>query len=270
MSSVGIENILKRDRVIVAFSLTLITLGAWGYTLYLAQTMDMGGLSTSTSISMEMVMPMNASWSALDFFLMFIMWSVMMVAMMVPSASPMITIFANVNRKRSENNRPFVPTMIFLSGYILLWSLFSVGATVSQWALHEAAVLSPMMRATSPILGGMLLLIAGLFQFTSLKESCLSNCKSPLSFIMTNWKEGKKGALKMGVHHGAYCVGCCWALMALLFVSGVMNILWIAVLSIFILIEKVLPSSNWPWLAWTTGTVLSIWGVFMIVNGFGV
>ncbi len=215
----------------------------------------------------NMAMPRMQPWSVLDFFLMFLMWAVMMVAMMVPSTAPMMLIFASVNRKRSANDAPFVPTGVFVLGYLVVWSVFSVAATTVQWGLHEYALLSPMMSTNTPILGGVVLVTAGVFQWTSMKEVCLSHCQSPLGFIMTHWREGPRGAFLMGLHHGAYCVGCCWALMVLIFVGGIMNLLWIAVLAIFVLLEKVVQKTSW--LARVSGGFLVACGVFMLATGLG-
>jgi predicted metal-binding membrane protein len=195
---------------------------------------------------------------------MFLMWAVMMVAMMVPTAAPMILIFANVNRKRQEQERPYVPTAVFLSGYLLVWTGFSVLATLAQWGLHEAALLSPMMVSTSSILGGILLLAAGIFQWTPLKYACLKHCRSPLSFLMTDWREGYRGALIMGLKHGSYCTGCCWFLMALLFVAGVMNLLWVATITAFVLVEKAVPRGDL--VGRIAGVALCIAGLIMLVQ----
>lgn len=216
----------------------------------------------------NMAMPMMQSWNTIDFLLMFIMWAVMMVAMMVPSAAPMVLMFASVNRKHREKDVPYVPTVVFVLGYLVVWSVFSIAATTAQWGLHEASLLSAMMSSSTPVLGGLLLISAGVFQWTPMKDACLSHCKSPLGFIMTHWKEGKWGAFLMGLHHGAYCVGCCWALMALLFVNGVMNLLWIAFLAAFVLLEKVMYKTSW--LPRVTGGLLVAWGLFILVITFSV
>ena len=164
----------------------------------------------------------------------------MMVAMMLPSAAPMIMAFVAVNERRRSSARPFVPVSIFLLGYLGVWTAFSAVAAVAQWRLHEAALLSSTMAATSPVLSGGLLIAAGVFQWTPMKRACLKGCRSPLSFLMSEWREGAAGALVMGLRHGALCVGCCWVLMALLFVAGVMNLLWVAVIALFVLAEKIL------------------------------
>jgi predicted metal-binding membrane protein len=176
-----------------------------------------------------------------DLVLLWVMWAVMMVAMMVPTATVMVLTFATVNRRRRARSGPYAPTAIFLAGYVVVWAGFSVVATLAQWGLHEAALLSPMMVGTSSTLGGLLLLAAGLFQWTPVKRACLTHCRSPLAFLMTEWREGRRGALVMGLRHGMFCTGCCWFLMALLFVAGVMNLLWVAALTAFVLIEKVVP-----------------------------
>jgi predicted metal-binding membrane protein len=184
--------------------------------------------------------------------------------MMIPSAAPMILTFALVQRKRREWERPFVPAGIFLLGYLVVWTGFSALAAVAQWMLHAQALLSPMMVGTSPILGGALLVTAGIFQWTPLKNACLAHCRSPLDFLMTGWREGKCGALAMGLKHGAYCTGCCWFLMALLFVAGVMNVWWIAILSTFVLLEKVVP--NGLLLGKVAGVLFAVWGMWMMVK----
>ncbi|MFQ5788944.1 MAG: DUF2182 domain-containing protein [Acidobacteriota bacterium] len=230
-----LEAVLKRDRTIVMTGLFGVAVLAWVYMFHLAW--DMKGMDMSA----EMAMPQMQAWDAMNLILLFVMWAVMMVAMMVPSAAPLILLFAKVNRQKRERQDPVVPTAVFLLGYLLVWAGFSAAATLAQWGLHSAALLSPMMMSTSPLLGGMLLIGAGIFQFTPLKRACLVHCRSPLGFLMTEWREGKLGALIMGVKHGTYCVGCCWILMALLFVAGVMNLLWVATITAFVLVEKVIP-----------------------------
>lgn len=230
-----LEAVLKRDRALVLAGLVAISMLAWTYLVYLAWQMP------RMEMAMDMAMPHLQAWGAVDFILMFAMWSVMMIAMMVPSASPMILTYAAVNRRRREKKETFVSTGTFLLGYLLVWMGFSAVATLAQWGLHTAALLSPMMVSTSPVFGGVLLVAAGIFQWTPLKYTCLTRCRSPLGFFMTEWRDGSWGALRMGLRHGVDCVGCCWVLMALLFVAGVMNLLWIAAIAAFVLIEKVFP-----------------------------
>ena len=203
-------------------------------------------------------------WSTATLVPLFLMWAEMMVAMMIPSAAPMILTFAMVNRKRREQERPFVPTGIFLLGYLAVWTGFSALAAAAQWILHAKALLSPIMVGTSPLLGGALLIVAGIFQWTPFKNACLSHCRTPLGFLMTDWQEGKRGAFTMGLKHGAYCTGCCWFLMALLFVAGVMNIWWIGIITVFVLLEKVAPEALA--LGKITGVALALWGVMMLLG----
>ncbi len=238
-----------------------ITALAWLYMVREARVMNVTGVCHCAGLKMSG--PDMQAWSAAQLVPLFLMWAEMMVAMMIPSAAPMILTFATVNRKRREQERPFVPTGIFLSGYLVAWTAFSALAAVAQWALHATALLSPMMVSTSPVLGGVLLIAAGVFQWTPLKNSCLTHCRSPLSFLMTDWREGKAGAFAMGLKHGAYCTGCCWFLMALLFVAGVMNMWWVAIISILVLAEKVLPKGLW--LGKIAGVFLATWGIWMLV-----
>ena len=192
-----------------------------------------------------MPMPAPHPWAPLDVALLFLMWAVMMVAMMLPSAAPMILLVASVNRGRRERASPAAPTAIFAAGYLLVWTGFSAAAALAQAALHQAALLSPAMATTSPVLGGVLLLVAGIYQWLPLKSACLGRCQSPLGFLGSEWREGHRGALVMGVRHGLFCLGCCWALMALLFVAGVMHLAWVAGIAALVLVEKVVPGGRW-------------------------
>jgi predicted metal-binding membrane protein len=192
------------------------------------------------------------------------MWAVMMVAMMVPAASPMILIFATINRRRAVLGTPAVPTMIFLAGYLAIWWAFSVVAAAAQLGLQQASLVSVGSLKAAPMVGGLLLLGAGFYQFTPLKQACLARCQSPLGFILSEWREGRGGAFLMGLRHGGYCVGCCWALMALLFVAGVMNLIWVAALAALVLVEKVLPWERV--VSWTTGALLVGWGMWVLVR----
>lgn len=184
-------------------------------------------------------------WTTLDFALTFAMWTVMMVGMMVPSATPTALIYAAVARKAALQGAVLAPTIIFVSGYVAVWTVFSLLATVIQWGLEWAALLSPMMASTSPSLGATLLVGAGVYQLTPMKAACLRHCRAPAQFISQHWRPGRAGAFHMGIIHGAYCLGCCWILMGLLFLGGVMNLLWIAGITITVLAEKVLPFGNW-------------------------
>ena len=210
--------------------------------------------------------PTPGPWSTVTLIPLFLMWSEMMVAMMLPSATPMILTFAKVQRNRREQERPYVATGIFAFGYLAVWTGFSAIAAVMQWALHAKALVSPMMVSTSPLLGGALLIAAGIFQWTPIKNSCLSHCCSPLNFLMTGWREGKWGAFIMGLKHGVFCAGCCWFLMLLLFVAGVMNIWWIAIITVLVLLEKIAPRGLF--LGRIAGGVFVGWGVWMIVGKF--
>lgn len=257
----GLEAVLQRDRLVLGASLALIGILAWAYTVYLAWDMQGSAESLAGCVCMGIAMPNPRAWGIADLSTLAAMWIVMMVAMMVPSAAPMVLIFAQVNRQRREAERPYVPTGLFLLGYLVVWSAFSVLATLAQWGLHAASLLSPMMESTSPVLAGALLIAAGAFQWTSWKHACLTHCRSPLSFILTDWRDGAGGALVMGIRHGTYCLVCCWALMGLLFAVGVMNLAWIAVLTIFVLVEKVTPQGKL--VSRAAGVVLGAWGVWM-------
>ena len=253
------ENVLRRDRIVVLSGLAVITTLSWAYMSSLAsemRNMDMG--------AEMMTMPRMQAWGIADFGLTFGMWAVMMVAMMTPAAAPMILMFAGVNRRRREQQGSYVPTSVFLAGYLVVWATFSVLATAAQWGLHAVSLLSPMMAITSPLLGGVLLLAAGIYQWTPLKHACLSKCRSPLGFVMNEWREDGWGAFLMGLKHGGYCTGCCWSLMVLLLVAGVMNLLWVATIAGLVLLEKVAPAGDR--LGRVAGVVLVGWGVWMVAG----
>ena len=257
-ASSALEQVLKKDRIVVIAAILVIAAIAWAYTVYVAGT----GVG---DMQMGMGMADMRSWSSADFGLMYVMWVVMMVAMMAPSASPMILMFAAVNRRRMEQEAPYVPTGAFLAGYLVVWAMFSVGATLGNWGLHQASLLSSMMGAsTSSYLGGALLLMAGAFQWSPLKYACLKQCRTPMGFLMTSWRDGHRGALRMGLEHGTYCLGCCWSLMLLLFVLGIMNLVWIAALAAFVLAEKVAPKGEW--VSRVTGVLLVGWGIWTIAS----
>jgi predicted metal-binding membrane protein len=257
----ALESALRRDRAIVLTGLVALVVVAWLYLVHLAGDMS----EMERHAAMGMVMPRMEPWSGVELLLLFAMWSVMMVAMMTPSATPMILMFSAMNRRRAEHQGPVVRTGLFILGYLTAWLAYSAAAAVAQWVLHGLAVLSTAMVSTSPYLGGGLLLAAGVFQWTPLKRACLTACRSPMGFLMTEWREGRAGALIMGCRHGVYCVGCCWVLMALLFVAGVMNLLWVAAIAAFVLVEKVVPAGERVGQA--AGVILTLAGVAMIVRG---
>ncbi len=220
-----------------------ITTAAWIYVVVEAHrmaNMSMGMTDHSMMATMHAMAGVQP-WTATEFDLRLLMWAVMMVAMMVPTAVPMTLVYAAVARKAAAQNNPVAPTFVFVAGYIAMWSLFSVAATAAQWQLDRAALLSPMMVSNSVLLGSALLIVAGVYQLTPLKHACLKHCRAPAQFLSQNWHSGTAGAFRMGLRLGAYCLGCCWILMGLLFVGGVMNLLWIAAISAFVLIEKTVP-----------------------------
>jgi predicted metal-binding membrane protein len=200
--------LLRRDRWVIIAGLAGIGVVSWGYLAYEAQRMYATGVCSCAG--MKMGGPDTATWSAGTILPLFLMWAEMMVAMMVPTVAPTVLLFAQLNRKRREQERPYVPAAVFLGGYLAMWTLFSLAIAVAQWALHGAALLSPMMEGQSAWLGGGLLLAAGLFQFTPWKHACLRHCRSPLDSLLTGWREGRWGAFAMGWRNGAYCTGCCW------------------------------------------------------------
>lgn len=239
----------RRDFWAITVSLTGVTALCWLYLLAMAK--DMCCLQIPT-------------WDTAYFGMMFSMWAIMMVGMMVPSAAPMILIYAAVARKAEKQGTPIASAWAFTLGYLFMWTVFSLAVTLAQWQLDKAALLSPLMVSNSPKFGASLLIAAGIYQWLPVKDNCLTHCRSPFHFISTHWRPGKIGALLMGISHGTFCIGCCWALMLLLFVGGVMNILWIAAITIFVLLEKVLPLGKHG--GKFTGILMVIAGVVMFFN----
>ncbi|MGH6849964.1 MAG: DUF2182 domain-containing protein [Methylocella sp.] len=250
MTETLLEVLLRRDRIIVAVALAALIALAWTYLLWLAADMEMGEMDMAgfrmIPAGTGLMMPASTPWKAVEFAYVFAMWAVMMAGMMTPSAAPMILIYARVGRQASAQGKPFAATGWFATGYLLTWAGFALVATVAQWALERMALLDPMMAGTSRVFGGIVLITAGIYQWTPLKDTCLAQCQSPLLFIHRHggFHRDPSASLALGLHHGAHCVGCCWALMALLFVGGVMNVLWIAAISAFVLIEKIVPAGR--------------------------
>jgi predicted metal-binding membrane protein len=264
MTDATLESLLRRDRAIVVGALATLTILAWAYTLWLAKTMNPMPQTEMAHVG-AMLAPAFKPWTATDFVVMFVMWTVMMVGMMTPSASPMILVYARVGRQAALQGKPLAATGYFASGYLLAWTVFSLVATVGQWLLGRAALLTPMMATANDVAGALVLIAAGLFQWTPAKDACLKHCQSPLGFILQwgGFKRDAFGSLSLGFQHGLYCIGCCWALMALLFVGGVMNIVWIAGLTVFVLAEKVVPLGRV--ISRVSGAVLIAWGILLLL-----
>ena len=258
-----LEAVLRRDRWIVVGALVLVIVFAWIWIVLGAATGMSAAAMTRMAGMPDMDMMMErAVWTLGYAGLIFAMWWVMMVAMMLPGAAPMLLLFARVNRAQKARDRPYVATGIFAAGYLAAWGGFSALAAGSQWGLEQFDLLGPMMTTTSYWLGGVILLAAGLWQLTPVKGVCLRHCRSPLSFIARKWRPGRLGAFRMGLEHGTFCLGCCWFLMGLLFFGGIMNLFWIAGLAGFVLLEKTIPMGHW--LARIAGVGLVAWGALML------
>jgi predicted metal-binding membrane protein len=227
-----------RDRLIVWACIALITVLAWAYLLHLDR--EMSSSMAHDRMMAEMGMTIDMPRTSADLFFTFAMWAVMMIGMMAGPATPMLLLFAGMQRTRASGPVPMALPLFGL-GYLAVWTGFSACAAIAQETLHRAALLSPAMAASSPRLGGAILIAAGVYQLTPFKGACLTHCRSPLGFLMSSWRDGARGAFGMGVSHGVYCLGCCWALMCVLFAVGVMNLLWVAALTALVLLEKVGP-----------------------------
>lgn len=230
------------------------TAASWVYLAIVAASMD--------DMSSVLAMPMTAAWSSTQTTLMVVMWAVMMAAMMLPSAVPMVLAYDRMDRGSVEG--PGGSTALFVVGYVVVWSVFAVAATGLQWVLHSITLVNGMGVVTQAWLSGGLLMGAGVFQFTPGKVRSLGACRTPMGFLMTSWQEGRAGAMKMGLHHGRLCLACCWSLMVLLFVLGVMNLAWVAVLAVFVLAEKVAPRGEL--ISRFGGLILMAWGVAVVIG----
>ncbi len=227
----GIEATLRHDRRVVAASLVLVATLAWLYLWRDAAAMN----------AMAGLMPMPASGM---FVMTFTMWAVMMVGMMLPSAAPAILLYASMVRKNGERGTVLPAAWIFAGGYLAAWTAFSLAATLLHAGLERAGLISAAMTSTHLGLSAAILIAAGIYQWLPIKNACLQQCRNPLQFFVTRWRGGAVGAFRMGAGHGLYCIGCCWALMLLLFVAGVMNLLWVALIAGFVFIEKLLPATR--------------------------
>jgi predicted metal-binding membrane protein len=267
--------VLRRDRIVIILALTLLTALAWTYLLWLSADMGMGvGMGGMDMTGFRMIpsgtglmIPAQMPWRAMEFAFVFAMWTVMMVGMMTPSAMPMILMYARVGRETEPQASPLSATVWFAAGYFLVWTAFALLATFVQWAFERTAVLDSAMASTSNVVGGLLFVAAGAYQWTQLKDVCLTQCQTPFAFLMRHggFRRDALGTLILGLRHGAYCVGCCWALMALLLVGGVMNVLWIVLLALVILLEKV-TSFGSP-IARLVGIVLVVGGAWLLTTG---
>jgi predicted metal-binding membrane protein len=264
-----IERTLNHERLFVVVSLCAVIIACWAFVLTGAGT----GMSTfaMSSWSMAIGAPEALSravatpvaWTPSYALTMIAMWWVMMIAMMLPSASPVILLHAKVSSAEGSA----VPSIVFTSGYALAWGGFSLAAAATQWLLESAGVLSPfMMNTSSAIFAGMILVYAGAYQLSPLKRACLRHCQSPLGFLTHHWQSGTWGALRMGLHHGVYCLGCCAGLMAILFFGGIMNLYWIGGLAILLLLEKLLPAGMR--LSYLTGPALILWGLTFFIRAW--
>lgn len=252
-----VEAALGQPRQTLAIVLIGIPLLCWIWVIAMAR--DMYGPMTGASAWM-----MSATWDSRRLLLLWAMWAVMMAGMMLPSATPIVLLYARTVRNRSSDSNPAKRIYALAAGYIFVWTLFSVGATVLQRVLARLFVMTPMMEPATPIAAAALLFIAGAYQLTPFKTACLAACRSPIHFLTSRWREGIGGAFRLGAEHGLYCLGCCWALMLLLFAGGVMNLTVILALTAWVAIEKLAPFGEQS--ARVSGALLLAVGVWLLVR----
>jgi predicted metal-binding membrane protein len=278
-SSDALEEVLRRDREVAILILGVVITASWLYLLTGAGTgmypHEMAAVFPSRS-SMADMSTSSVAWKPGYALLMFSMWWLMMIAMMLPSAAPMVLLHTSVTRQglaRAVDAGQDIPahrflpaTTAFIAGYLIMWGAFSLVAVAVQWALLRGELLSAMMMSKSGFLGSGLLLAAGVWQLTPLKTMCLRHCRSPIGFVSAHWRPGVGGAFRMGTRHGLYCLGCCWFLMTLLFYGGVMNLIWIIGLAMYVLAEKIVPAG--VAFGRVTGLLLIAWGAWLGFTAF--
>lgn len=245
----------RRDRWAIIIGMAIISLLTWAYMVVMAAPGLVGR-------SHHGAMPDLAAWDLNLLVMGAVMWSVMMIAMMLPTAAPMVLGFSRVLHRQQAEARAKGLTWVFVAGYLLAWVGFSLPVALAQWALYSLGLMSSAMGAATPLIGGAVLIGAGLFQCSRLKDACLAKCQSPLGFLLNEWRPGSQGALIMGLRHGLFCIGCCWLLMLLMFAGGVMNLFWMAAITVYVLAEKLLPSLRQH--ARFIGALLIVAGVFYI------
>jgi len=222
-----------KEHFLILTALVLLSSLAWTGTVYQAGSMGLGMITCS--------MTMGTPFSVGNALLYVVLWGVMMVAMMFPAIVPVVGLFSTIAGRKRAQGVPFTPAWVFVAGYLVLWTLAGgVGYTVDL-AIQSLPEVFPALRTYGLVIGGLTLIAAGVYQLTPLKYLCLSQCRSPMGFLLTSWRDGALGAFRMGLHHGAYCLGCCWSLMAVLFVVGTMNLVWMGILSMVIFVEKIVP-----------------------------
>ncbi len=231
---------------------------AWGYLFYLHHQM-----TTQPMSSMWMPPSEPMAWRFIDFALVYFMWAVMMAAMMLPSAIPMILAFIRVCRQ--QNKATYQLTYLFIAAYLGIWLLFSCALTLLQWQMHGLAWLSPMMANQNALLAAGILFLAGFYQFMPIKNACLTHCKTPMGFLLNEWQDGAAGAFNMGLKHGVNCVGCCWAQMLIMFAVGVMNLLGMALISLLVILEKTMPLET-KLICKAVGVVFFAWAAFLLID----
>ena len=253
----ALEGALRRERAVVALAMAALAILAWVYVWRGAgmgmPALHMTALALFPHLQPDMPGAMQAPWGVVA-----AMWWVMMIAMMTPSVAPLVLLYGRVLRHHAGESRPVVPSFALLAGYLAVWLAFAAAAASVQLLLEPAGLLSRMMLwSKSALLSATVLGLAGLYQLSPLKRACLAQCRGPVVFLTRHWRPGRSGAFLLGVKHGAYCVGCCWLLMALLFVGGIMNLVWIAAISLLVLAEKTLAAG--PLVSRVSGGVLLAW-----------
>jgi predicted metal-binding membrane protein len=259
----AVESVVRRDRLLTGVGL-VITVGlAWAYLL--RDAAEMQAMAGEARLHAAMGMADPRVWGLQAWFGLFAMWAVMMAAMMLPSAAPVVMLVLGVYRRRNTQQAR-TATLAFILGYLAVWTGFSLAASVVQLALHRSALVGADMRIVSGTISGLLFLAIGIYQWLPIKRACLTHCQSPLGFLTQHWREGVRGGLEMGLRHGAFCLGCCWPLMVLLFVVGTMNLIWVAALTALVLVEK-LAQRGGAALGRLAGVAMAAWGAYVLLAG---
>jgi predicted metal-binding membrane protein len=251
--------VIAREHFLILAALVLLSGLAWAGTVYQAGSMGLGMFTCS--------MTMGTPFSLSNGLLYIVLWGVMMVAMMLPAMTPIVGLFQTIARRKQEQGLPFTSVWVFVAGYVTLWTVTGSIGYITDLAIQSLPGVFPALQAQGTTIGGLTLVVAGIYQLTPLKYLCLSQCRSPMGFLLTSWRDGTAGAFRMGLHHGAYCLGCCWSLMVVLFVVGTMNLVWMGILSIVIFVEKIVPHG--VEMGKATGVALITLGLAMGMGALG-
>jgi predicted metal-binding membrane protein len=264
-TAAAVEGVVRRERLVTGLALAITVVVAWAYLV--RDAAEMQAMAGEARMHAAMGMADPRVWGFRAWLGLFAMWAVMMAAMMLPSAAPVEMLVLGVYRRRNTQQAR-TATLAFILGYLAVWTGFSLAASIIQLVLHRAALVGADMRLASNAVSGLLFLAVGIYQWLPIKRACLTHCQSPLGFLTQHWREGARGGVEMGLRHGAFCLGCCWLLMMPLFVVGTMNLIWVAMLTALVLVEK-LARRRGALVGRLAGVAMAVWGAYALFESAG-